>query len=549
MLEQINIQNFAIIKNTIIEFKSGMNVITGQTGAGKSIVVDAIEQLLGQRANANMVGMNQDFALIEGVFSLNEELEAFLKQRDIILEDDQLIISKKIKNDGKSQLRLNNKIVTNELVKSIAPYLVEIHSQNHNYDLFSTNTQRAYIDSFFTVQEQEVLGDYQVVFNQYKQELNNYNQLLNETIDPELLAFYSDQLKEITDNFIEETAIKELEEKEEYFKEFEQLHKYLNTSNQLLVHANVIEQVNELTNNLSNISDINDDYSLLYQQANDLYYGLLDLKDKVSLETNALYFDEDEYQIVQSKLFNYHKLLKKYSYSEKVLFAKKNELENKISFINNSEDLISKQELKVKQLKEQVISLAQLISEYRKKYSEYISKEIKKHLDDLCLENAEFTIEFTNQELDKYGQDQVNFLFNANLGNNPKPLNQVASGGEIARLMLALKIIRVNPNILYIFDEIDTGVSGLVADAIGKEMKRLAQDNTIIAITHLPQVAAYADHHLYIEKIDTDNISTSNCLYLDNDGRIKEIATMISGETISENALSHAKELLNNARS
>lgn len=549
MLEQINIQNFAIIKSTSIEFKDGMNVITGQTGAGKSIVVDAIQQLLGQRASANMVGPNNDYALIEGIFSLNDDIEAILKENDIILEDDQLVISKKIKNDGKSQLRLNNKIITNELVKKLAGLLVEIHSQNLTYDLFDNNVQRDYVDSFFNAEQLKIFNEYQSLYKEYKEELNKYQTLLDETIDPELLSFYSDQLKEIEDNILDEEEVKELEQKEEYYQEFEQLHQSLYKANQLLQHSDLLEQLNDVNNNLSNINEVNDDYAKLFEQSNDLYYSLIELKDKVSLESSSLYFDEEEYQIIQSKLFNHQKLLKKYSYSLDVVEAKKEELLTKIDFINNSDDLINKQDNKVKNLLNKLNQLAQLISDYRLQYSKYINQEIKKHLSELCLDNAEFNVEITKQELDPTGHDKINFLFNANLGGTPKPLNQVASGGEIARLMLALKIIKVTPNILYIYDEIDTGVSGLVADAIGKKMKKIAQSNNIISITHLPQVASYADHHLYIEKKDDDNISSSDCIYLDETGRIKEIATMISGKSISDNALKQAQELLNNAKS
>ena len=548
MLKQINIQNFAIINKMTIDFAAGLTIITGQTGAGKSIVIDAIEQLLGARAAQSMVADNNEFALIEGIFDYNKTIESILKENDFIMEEDYLIISKKIKSDGKSQLKLNNKLVTNDLIRQIGQHLVEIHSQNATYLLSEQVSQQAFIDNLFSKNEQQIYQNYQKDYQEYQELLTKYTDLKNNTIDPELLSFYQEQLKEIEINNLSDAEVEQLTNQEAYYKDFEKISERLTNALKIIDSNNVLESLSTISNEVSKLSDVNDNFNKLASTIDEIYYNTIDFNDLLKTEYNSLSFDSNEYELIKEKLFNYQKMIKKYSYSSYEVNAKITDLEQKIDFILNSDSLVKKFEAQIKESKTNLTKQANELNKIRLNYCAKIEKEIHRHLNDLYLKDALFKVELMTSNLTRYGSDKVVFKFSANKGNIPKEIGLVASGGELSRLMLALKIVSLTyDDKMYIFDEIDAGVSGEVAAAIGKKVKEISLNNDVICITHLPQVAIYAKNHLYIEKSSNKQFTTSNCYYLDGDLRINELAKMLSGDKITDSALIHAKELLNHA--
>lgn len=543
MLKEITINNFAIIKQMNISFESGLSVITGQTGAGKSIVIDAIEQLLGSRTTKAKIANNSDFAYIEGVFDINDIIKTILVENNIFFEDDYLFISKNIKSDGKTQLKINNKLVTNELIKLISNELIEIHSQNAAYELLIQTNQQKYIDSFFNFEEINLLNKYQNVYYDYIKNLKDKDSLLSETIDSDLILFYKNQLQEIENNLLSEEEVVELERQENYFKEFEKINYLLNDSINL-VNDEYLSKLNKLSTNLRDLSVLDEKYNDLIIKTNDIYYDLQEINKTISIKLNELYFDENEYEKIKDKLYNYNKLIKKHSYSHESVIAKLEDLNKKIDLINNSDSILKNLDKMIVENKEKLSIYASEINDIRRKYIKTIELDIHNYLKQLYLNDAEFKIVLEECDYTNIGNTKANFMFNANIGSQLKLLKDVASGGELSRLMLALKIIKIDKDKTYIFDEVDTGVSGEVADSIGKLLKKLSKNNNVIAITHLAQVARYADNHLYIEKALNDDFMSSNAFYLDKNSRINKIAMMLSGDKISDLAIEHAKELL-----
>lgn len=548
MLTQINITNFAIIKQANIEFEKGLTIITGQTGAGKSIVIDAITQLLGAKANNKVIFNNEESAIIEGIFEINEDINKFLQENDLSIDDDYLIIKKVIKKDGKSQIRLNDRIISSELIKKIAPLLLEIHSQSANLDIIDKDEQQKYVDSFFNEEQQTFYQNYQKLFSDYQKLYQQIKKMQQEQIDEELLPYYQDQLTFINDSFLDEDQLLELEKQEQDFQEYEKNYHLLANILNLFDNNKILSSLNEIESNLENIQTTDEKYSQLIDKVNDNYYSLLEVKETLTSEYETIYFDEDEFNEVKTKLHNHQKLMKKYSYAPNLVQDKIKELEDNIDLIINGEALLADLLNKEAKLKQELEQKAQKLTIFRKTIIKELETSILKHLKTLHLNDAQFKIELEDTTLNLIGENKAVFYFNANKGGKLQPLNEVASGGELSRLSLILKVINLNKNKMYIFDEIDTGVSGIVAEAIGKMMKEIAQTNDLITITHLPQVAVFADNHLFIEKSNQDAITTSNYYYLDEKQKINEIAQMISGENISDNALKQAKDLLDNAK-
>lgn len=550
MLTQLNINNFAIIEQMSINFEDGLSVITGQTGAGKSIVIDAIGQLLGARSSLSMISNDKDYAYIEGVFILSPRANQLLLANDIAIADDYLIIAKKIKSDGKSQLKINGRIVTQDLVKKVTSSLVEINSQYATYELNNQTNQQAYLDGLFNDQEKYFFKEYQSQYKEYKKLLDQKEEMLKTSLDPELLEYFQAQLDEINQAIIEEQELKELEDKEAYYLSYEKIAEAINNSISILEHHNIKEGINQVDNALVQISDVNDTFNNISSRLKDVYYELEEISNVLRGEQETLAFDEADFELIKERLYGYQKMIKKYGYANEVAYQKVAELNDKIDYIKNSDGIIDNLNVRIKELADELVQKAQQITSFRTKYKHQIEVIVKKELTDLYMPNATFTINLEQTELSSIGHERVKFLFSANKGYRVEDLSKVASGGEMSRLMLALKIAAADSDAkkTIIFDEIDTGVSGEVAEAIGRKIREISRNHSVISITHLFQVAMYADHHLYIEKNDLKSFTTSNAHYLNDEERVYEIAKMLSGNDVTKTALQHAKELLDHAQ-
>lgn len=545
MLESLYIENFAIINQVQIDFHSGMTVLTGETGAGKSIIIDAIGQLLGQRTQPNFVKENRDNAYIEGVFTSNEKINTLLDEMHIP-SDTQLIVSKKITKDGKSSIKINYRSTTQMLLKTVMSNLVDIHSQFETHQLFKQSYHLQVLDDYCGKKLSILKEKYFNNFNQYKKLEKEYKQLKNEELSDEQYDFYLAQRDEIDelhlDDFDEEEFIKERNELNNFEKNAKHISQYKNIMDSSKGMMSLFKDgLNELSSiDSSKIQDLHD-------QLYDAYYSIEGINDEIYDYLQLSNFSEERYNEVQDTYFKLNKLKRKYGASIENILDFRAELDKKIQYFENRESVISTLESKLKTNQENAFKIALDISKLRQENALILENEVKEILKDLYLPQVDFKFQFEKTNLTENGMDSVCIVVSTNVGQVAKPLQKIASGGELSRIMLAIKTAcQHDENNTIIFDEADTGVSGKVAESIGKIMKEISKNQQVICITHLAQVACFANHHLQISKQLKSNDTNVKITILSDEDSIIELAKMISGKEITEQSIAHAKQLKKN---
>ena len=545
MLESLYIENFAIINQVQIDFHSGMTVLTGETGAGKSIIIDAIGQLLGQRTHPKFVKENRDYAYIEGVFTSNEKINTLLDEMHIP-SDTQLIVSKKITKDGKSSIKINYRSTTQMLLKTVMSNLVDIHSQFETHQLFKQSYHLQVLDDYCGKELSILKEKYFNNFNQYKKLEKEYKQLKNEELSDEQYDFYLSQKNEIDelhlDDFDEEEFIKERNELNNFEKNAKHISQYKNIMDSSKGMMSLFKDgLNELASiDSSKIQDLHD-------QLYDAYYSIEGINDDIYDYLQLSNFSEERYNEVQDTYFKLNKLKRKYGASIENILDFRAELDKKIQYFENRESVISTLESKLKTNQENAFKIALDISKLRQENALILENEVKEILKDLYLPQVDFKFQFEKTNLTENGMDSVCIVVSTNVGQVAKPLQKIASGGELSRIMLAIKTAcQHDENNTIIFDEADTGVSGKVAESIGKIMKEISKNQQVICITHLAQVACFANHHLQISKQLESNDTNVKITILSDEDSIIELAKMISGKEITEQSIAHAKQLKKN---
>ncbi len=543
MIESLYIENFAIIDQVQIDFQSGMTVLTGETGAGKSIIIDAIGQLIGQRSQPNFVKNGTDFAFIEGVFSSNEEIDQILQENNFPI-DDQLVISKKISCDGKSSIKINYRNSSQLLLKKIMSQVVDIHSQFETHQLFNETSHLKLLDNYIGNSLDVLKKDYQSLYKMYKDLNKKYLSLTTEELSDEQLDFYIAQFNEIEEldleNFDEEEFLKERNHLLNYEKNSQHIKSYKNLMDSSNGIMNLFKQgLNEL--DYLEMDDIKHNYDQLY----DIYYAIEGINQDIYNQVSQTYFSEERYNDLQETFFKLNKLKRKYGQTIDAIIDFKNDLSKKIELFKNRDQMIEDIELKLKEIENKLLICAQKISSLRKNKAKELEKEVKKLLDQMYLHQVQFKFNFQSCDFNDQGIDNINIVVSTNIGQPLQPLHKIASGGELSRIMLAIKAVsQSSKNIgTIIFDEADTGVSGKVAESIGHIMKKLAKSQQVICITHLAQVASFADYHLFIEKKQVKNTNKVHVRLLNEKDSIYELAKMISGKEVTQQSVDHAKKL------
>ena len=547
MLKSLYIQSFVIIDKVSIDFDDHMSVLTGETGAGKSIIVDALGQLCGNRSSASSVRKGENKAIIEGVFSLtdNEKIANVLSELGMDV-DDEIIITKEISSQGKSTIKMNYRPLTNAALKMLAPYLLHIHSQFETQSLFSLKNHIVLLDEYIGKDILPLKEQYLHSYKEMKSIEKEIRRIEEEEFSDEQIEYYEKQYNEIKDFSYTEESLQELENEADILKNYEQLHTHVHAIDQLLSSSDgAFEKIDTALHELDEIKDM-DEYEEDYNTLYNLYYSLMDVHSHI-IDTFGRYeFDEYRFNEVQEELYEISRLKNKYGYSLDDIYEARDTLKQKIDTAKNRDDVLMKLKQSLKSAKKKVEEDAIHLQNMRQQAAKQFEKDIKKELDDLYLPHAAFKVHFEKAAYTKDGGYDVIFMIRMNTGQSFAPLNESASGGELSRLMLAIKTITLKHSSLdtIIFDEVDTGVSGKVADAIGSKMEQLAQEKQVICITHLPQVAVHASHHFSILKQDKDGQTYSNTKLLDEEERINEIATMLSGDHITKEALDNARTLL-----
>lgn len=543
MIESLYIENFAIIDQVQIDFQSGMTVLTGETGAGKSIIIDAIGQLIGQRSQPSFVKNGADFAFIEGVFSSNKEIDKILLDNNFPI-DEHLVISKKINRDGKSAIKINYRNSSQLLLKKIMSQIVDIHSQFETHQLFNESYHLKLLDNFIGSELTDLKKEYLTLYQTYKNLNQKYLSLTKEELTDEQLDFYLAQLEEIEEldleNFDEEEFLKERNNLLNYEKNSQHIKNYKALMDSSKGIMDLFKQsLNELS--YLEIDDIKHDYDQLY----DLYYTVDGINQDIYDQFSQSYFSEERYNEVQDTFFKLNKLKRKYGQTIDAIIDFKNSLIEKIELFKNRDQMIENINLKLKETENQLIYYAKKISILRKNKALELEKEVKYILNQMYLQQVQFKFDFQINDLNDNGIDNVKIVVSTNSGQPLQPLQKIASGGELSRIMLAIKAVSQNSKDggTIIFDEADTGVSGKVAESIGHVMKKISKKQQVICITHLAQVACFANNHLFIEKEQMNNTSKVHVRLLNEKESVYELAKMISGKEITQQSIDHAKKL------
>lgn len=552
MLQTLSIKQFAIIDELEIQFSDGLTVLSGETGSGKSIIIDAIGQLIGMRASSDYVRHGEKKAIIEGIFDIDNSKDAIhvLQDLNIDIDEDFLLVKREIFSSGKSICRFNNQTITLQDLRKVMQELLDIHGQHETQSLLKQKYHLQLLDDYAGDQYSDLLSQYHDVFNRYKskrkelEELESADQALLQRLD--LMKF---QLEELTEASLKEGEVDQLETDIKRIQNSEKLSLALNNAHMTLTDENAItDRLYELSNFLNEINDIvPDKYVKLKEEVDQFYYTLEDAKHELYDEMTNTEFDEQVLNELESRMNLLNNLKRKYGKDVSELIAYQGKLENEINKIENYEQSTSQLREEINDLYKQVIKVGKSLSAKRRKVARELRDHIVSEIQNLQMKDANLEISFKPlDEPNIEGIEFVEFLISPNKGEPLKSLNKIASGGELSRIMLALKSIFVKSRgqTAILFDEVDSGVSGQAAQKMAEKMRDIAEYIQVICISHLPQVATMSDHHLLISKHTTEDRTTTQVKELENDDRIDEVARMISGASVTDLTRENAKEMI-----
>lgn len=553
MLKTLVIENIAVIKKAQIEFTSGLNVLTGETGAGKSIVVDSINAILGERTSRELVRAGSDNAFVNAYFEdINDDVKLKLNEYDIPVEEDgSLLLSRKISAGGKSVCRVNGLPVTVGILKDIGTHLVNIHGQHDSQALLNPDFHYKFVDAYADCDE--LLAEYKESFKSF---LNIRRQLKSLTSDADERDKQSEildyQIKELRDADIKVGEWEELKNRKSVILNSQAI---LNALNTLLGAVNGDDENQGIQSVLSSsdkeitaLLDADSQLKPIKEKLDSAEDLLESIKDLISDKMESLDFQPDELDKIEERLDILYTFSNKYGETEQDMLYYLADAERKRALFDNSEQDLERLNAEYDSSLEKTQSLALKLSEVRQKAAEKLGKEICSQLEFLDMPGVKFVTQFSKGNLSSSGVDKIEFLIRTNPGEEPKPLAKIASGGELSRIMLAIKSIIAKSDSIatLIFDEIDTGVSGKASRKIGLKLKEVGKNAQVICVTHSAQIASAADSHFLIKKEYTDNAAFTQIMPLDFEGRKYELARIMGGLNVTESLLKSAEEMLDN---
>ena len=551
MLKQLYIRNFTLIDELDIKLYPGFSVITGETGAGKSIILGAIGLLLGNRADSKAIKSGKERCVIEAHFDLSRyDMKGFFDNNDIDFDAEDTIIRRELTSAGKSRAFINDTPVPLTKMRELGEQLVDIHSQHQNLLLQKEDFQLNVVD--ILAQDAEHIKAYQAVYQQYRSALSRLEQLKQELIkNRENEEFMRFQHKELDEAHLEPGELEQLEQESDILNHSEEIKSALYEADHSLSddEGSILQLLRNASYSISNIREIYPEVAELSDRLDSSYIELKDIAQEISSSLDRIDFDPAHLEQLNTRLDLLNTLLQKFHVETvEELIETRDLLAQQLEHIDNGNEDIEILQKEVDQKLIKAMSAAHSLSSLRKKVAKSIETEMKNRLVPLGIPNVRFEIEFAEKSLCRDGADKVSFLFSANRSTPLQPISQVASGGEIARVMLSLKAMISGavklPTI--IFDEIDTGVSGKIAEKMAEIMTEMGNQNRqVISITHLPQIAAMGSHHYKVMKEETQTGTISQMRELTPAQRVEEIAQMLSGSDISQAALANAKELIN----
>lgn len=552
MLLNVHVKDLALIEDVDICFDNGLNILTGETGAGKSIIIGSIGIALGAKAGRDLIRNGADYALVELVFSIDsEDTKSKLKEMDInIDEDNQIIISRKIMN-GKSIIKVNGETTTASMLREIASLVIDVHGQHDYESLVHTEKHLEILDSFAGENNTKLKNETEVLYKEYKRVLKELSEFTNdEEQRARDLSFFEFELNEI-----EAAGLKtgEDEELEEEFKLMSHGRKIAETLSEVYNrltgdNVNVSEMVGLSMKELSSISHLDERVGEFYETLGTIDSLCYELSKDMTDYLNRLDFNPERVEYVSDRLDTINKLKLKHGKTIEAILQKKENLSEKIDSLNNYEETRKQLETKLSEIKDKLEDKSCQLSMSRKKAATTLEKDIKKALMDLNFLEVKFKAEFSRtSDYTAKGTDEMEFMISTNPGEDIKPLAKIASGGELSRIMLGLKAVLADKDSVdtLIFDEIDTGISGKTAGMVADKMSVISSRHQVICITHLPQIAAHADRHYLIEKNVKNNHTFTDIRRLNEEESVEELARMLGSTVITEATLDNARELKN----
>lgn len=550
MLLEISIKQFAIIEEVSLTFDKGMTILSGETGAGKSIIIDAMNLMLGARATTEVIRHGSSKAEIEGLFSVDHSrpVDQLLAEQGIEASDE-LIIRREILQNGRSISRINGQLVNLSVLKQLGQYLVDIHGQHDQEELMKSSNHIHLLDNFGEEDFWQLKEAYQTTFDRYrslrKQVLEKQKNDQEHKARIEMLEY---QIAEIEEADLQQGEDLALEQERDKLLNHKQIADTLHNAYAQLDNDE-FSSLNNLRSammDLQSLEDYDPDYQSLSQQLTESYYIVEEVTRRLGDVLDHLDFDGNRLMQLDNRLDVLHRITRKYGGSVDDVLAYLSKITDEYALLTGNSLSVDDMEDQLKDLEKELIQLAKQVGQARRHLAQALEQEIRQELQDLYMEKAKFQVQFSKGKFNREGNEQVEFYISTNPGEDLKPLVKVASGGELSRLMLAIKsaLSRKEGKTAIVFDEVDTGVSGRVAQAIAQKIYKIGQNGQVLAISHLPQVIAVADNQFFIEKISDEHSTVSQVRLLDREERIEEIAKMLAGEQVSEAARIQAQELL-----
>ena len=554
MLNQLSVRNVAVIDKLDINLHDGVSVLTGETGAGKSIIIDSINMILGDRANKELVRYGTDKAVVQAVFDAPKSVINILEENDIDVEDGTVIITRQVTKEGKSVARINGMVVTLNILREISDRLINIHGQHDNQALLTPIRHITFLDSY--ADNEEYINRYKDILSKKREIEKKISSLeMDEQEKMQRIDLLEYQVNEIKKASLEKGEEDDLREQRDIYTNAEQITKSVNEAYMNLYEGDEIQSaydgISIAVNEISQISDLNPQLKSIYDTLNEIMYSLEDTAHEIKEFGETVEFDEQTLNEIEERLDLISRLKRKYGNSIEEILAYLKKAESELNDIKLSDERTNELKEELKNITKELKEKGNVLTQRRENAAKVLEENIEKSLHELNMEKSKFKVNIENDgTFYDNGMDKVEFLISTNPGEPLKPLVKIASGGELSRVMLAIKSILADSDGVdtMIFDEIDTGVSGKAAMSIAKKLAVIAKNKQVICITHLPQLTAMADNHYLIQKNTDGELASTTLKELDEEGRELELARIIDGGEVTELALSHAKQMLENAK-
>lgn len=554
MLNQLSVRNVAVIDKLDINLHDGVSVLTGETGAGKSIIIDSINMILGDRANKELVRYGTDKAVVQAVFDAPKSVINILEENDIDVEDETVIITRQVTKEGKSVARINGMVVTLNILREISDRLINIHGQHDNQALLTPIRHITFLDAY--ADNEEYINRYKDILSKKREIEKKISSLeMDEQEKMQRIDLLEYQVKEIKKASLEKDEEDDLREQRDIYTNAEQITKSVNEAYMNLYEGDEIQSaydgISIAVNEISQISDLNPQLKSIYDTLNEIMYSLEDTAHEIKEFGETVEFDEQALNEIEERLDLISRLKRKYGNSIEEILEYLKKAESELNDIKLSDERTNELKEELKSITKDLKEKGNVLTQRRENAAKVLEENIEKSLHELNMEKSKFKVNIENNgTFYDNGMDKVEFLISTNPGEPLKPLVKIASGGELSRVMLAIKSILADSDGVdtMIFDEIDTGVSGKAAMSIAKKLAVIAKNKQVICITHLPQLTAMADNHYLIQKNTDGELASTTLKELDEEGRELELARIIDGGEVTELALSHAKQMLENAK-